>query len=176
MPILPFEGKVPDIADTVWVASNATITGQVSIGHHSSIWFQAVIRGDVNKIIIGNHVNIQDGAIIHGSTGKRDTVIGDNVTVGHRAIVHGCEIHDNVMIGMGAIILDNATVQTNVIVGAGSVVTMGTVLESGYLYAGVPAKKIKVLDDGQSEVYIKNTAEGYTHLSQVYKKIEASNV
>ena len=168
MAIISVKGFVPKIDDSCWVADNATITGDVEIGSESSIWFQSVIRGDVNSIRIGNRVNIQDGAIVHGSTGMQDTVIGDDVSVGHRAIIHGCTIHNNVLIGMGAIILDGVIVQSNVIVGAGAVVTVGAVLESGYLYAGVPAKKIKPLEEGKHDFFIAATAAGYVENKKLY--------
>lgn len=168
MSIIPVNGTTPKVDDTCWIAANATIIGDVEIGKESSIWFQSVIRGDVNKIRIGNRVNIQDAAIVHGSTGKQDTLIGDNVSVGHRAIIHGCTIHNNVLIGMGAIILDGAIVESNVIVGAGAVVTVGARLESGYLYAGVPAKKIKPLEEGKHDFIIAATAAGYVQNRKLY--------
>jgi len=169
MAIITVKGITPQVDPSVWVADNATITGDVEIGTDSSIWFQVVIRGDVNKIKIGKRVNVQDASIIHGTTGKQDTVIGDDVSIGHRAIVHGGTIHDNVLIGMGAIVLDDVVVESNVIVGAGAVVTGGMRLESGYLFAGVPAKKIKPLEDGKVDVYIKGTAAGYVEYSKYYK-------
>ena len=169
MPIITVKDITPKIDSTCWVAENATITGDVKIGRESSIWFQAVIRGDVNKIKIGNRVNIQDAAIVHGSTGKQDTVIGNDVSIGHRAIIHGCNIHDNVLIGMGAIVLDGAIVESNVIVGAGAVVTVGAILESGYLYAGVPAKRIKPLEKGKHDFFIEATAAGYVENKKLYK-------
>lgn len=169
MNIIPVKGKSPSIGAGTWVANNATITGDVSIGEDSSIWFQSVIRGDVNKIRIGDRVNIQDGSIVHGSTGGQDTVIGDDVSVGHRAIIHGCTIHNDVLIGMGAIVLDGAIIESNVIVGAGAVVTVGARLESGYLYAGIPAKKIKPLEDGKHDLFIKGTAAGYVEYKAYYQ-------
>lgn len=169
MAIITIKGITPKIEKTCWVADNATITGDVEIGGESSIWFQAIIRGDVNKIKIGARVNIQDAAIVHGSTGKQDTVIGDNVSVGHRAIIHGCTIHNNVLIGMGAIILDEAIIESNVIVGAGAVVTVGAILESGYLYAGVPAKKIKPLEKGKHDFFIEATSAGYVENKKLYE-------
>ena len=169
MAIIPVKGIYPQIDPSVWVADNATITGDVEVGADSSIWFQVVIRGDVNKIKIGSRVNVQDASIIHGTTGQQDTIIGNDVSIGHRAIVHGCTIHDNVLIGMGAIVLDRVVVESNVIVGAGAVVTGGMRLESGFLYAGVPAKKIKPLEQGKVDVYIKGTAAGYVEYSKYYK-------
>jgi len=168
--IIEINGHFPQIDASVWVAENATITGDVHIGKDSSVWFQVVIRGDVNKIIIGEKVNVQDGAIIHGTTGKGDTIIGNSVTLGHRAIIHGCQIADHVLIGMGAIILDDTRIQDNVVVGAGSVVTQGQTLESGFLYAGVPAKKIKPLDPENSKIYTTLSAEAYIQYAELYKK------
>lgn len=168
MAIISVKGITPKIAESCWVAENATVTGDVEIGKESSVWFQAVIRGDVNKIKIGDRVNIQDASIVHGTTGGRDTVIGNDVSIGHRAIIHGCTLEDNVLIGMGAIVLDNAVVQSNVIVGAGAVVTGGSILESGFLYAGIPAKKIKPLEEGKTDFYIKGTAAGYVEYKKLY--------
>jgi len=166
--ILSYDGKTPSISDHVWIAHNATVAGNVVIGSKSSVWFQAVIRGDANGIIIGNKVNIQDGAVVHGSTDKQDTIIGDNITIGHRAIVHGCTIQNNVLIGMGAIILDDVLIMDNVIVGAGAVVTQGSVLESGFLYAGVPAKKIKPLQANSLQM-IQMSAEAYVQYAKKYQ-------
>ncbi len=138
-------GKHPQLAAHVFVAENATIVGQASIGEHSSIWFNAVIRADVNYIRIGKYTNIQDGVVIHCTYQKNGTDIGNYVNVGHKAIVHGCIVHDYVLIGMGAIVMDRAVISSNVIIAAGAVVLEGMVCESGYLYAGIPAKKIKPL-------------------------------
>ncbi|MEE9438042.1 MAG: gamma carbonic anhydrase family protein [Saprospiraceae bacterium] len=168
--IISIGGKTPQFALNCWIANNATITGDVVIGKQSSVWYQVVIRGDVNKIIIGDNVNIQDGAIVHGSDGKGDTIIGNNVSIGHRAIVHGCIIHDDVLIGMGAIVLDDVVIESNVIVAAGAVVTGGKRLESGYLYAGVPAKKLKKIDAEKADYYIKKTAQGYVEASKYYRE------
>ncbi len=170
MPIIPVKGCTPIIPTSTWVAENATITGDVQCGEECSIWFQVVIRGDVNKIRIGNRVNIQDATIVHGTTGRGDTIIGDNVSIGHRAIIHGCQIQDNVLIGMGAIVLDDAIVESNVIVAAGAVVTSGSVLKSGFLYAGIPAKQIKPLEEEMLDYYIRGTAAAYIEYSSYYKK------
>ena len=132
-------GKAPLIPEDCYVAENATIIGDVIFGHSCSVWFNAVIRGDVHFIKIGNKVNIQDGAIIHCTYQKHPTIIGNNVSIGHNAIVHGCTIHDNVLIGMGAIVMDNCIVESNAIIAAGAVVTQNTVVPSGTIYAGVPA-------------------------------------
>lgn len=168
--ILPVNGVLPRIDESCFIAENATITGDVIIGKDSSVWFQTVIRGDVNKIRIGERVNIQDGSMVHGSVGRGDTIIGNDVSIGHRAIIHGCELKENVLIGMGAIVLDDVIVNENVIVAAGAVVTSGKILESGFIYAGIPAKKIKPLDKGKSDIYIKLTSAGYVQYSQYYKK------
>ncbi|PRD48734.1 gamma carbonic anhydrase family protein [Sphingobacterium haloxyli] len=147
--ILPVKDKYPQINTSVFVADNATIVGDVVIGPHCSIWFNAVVRGDVNYIRIGNYTNIQDGVVIHCTYQKNGTDIGNHVNVGHNAIVHGCLVHDYVLIGMGAIVMDRAIIESNVIIAAGAVVLEDTLCESGYLYAGVPAKKIKPLTEGQ---------------------------
>lgn len=167
--VLPVKGITPQIHESCWIAENATITGHVDIGKDSSVWFQTVIRGDVNHIIIGEETNLQDGCIVHGSYDKGDTVIGNRVSVGHRATLHGCVIHDDVLVGMGATIMDDVVVESNVVVAAGALVTMGKRLESGYLYAGLPAKKIKKLDDKMLEYYIRGTSEHYVKYSGYYK-------
>lgn len=168
--LISLNGISPKISESAWVADNAIISGDVTIGEGSSIWFQVVIRGDVNKIRIGNNTNIQDHSMVHGSTGGIDTVIGDGVTIGHRAIIHGCTINDDVLIGMGAIVLDEVTVESNVIVAAGAVVTGGQVLESGFLYAGIPAKKIKAVTPKMIQEYIIDGAQGYVKNKELYRK------
>ncbi|PRD53779.1 gamma carbonic anhydrase family protein [Sphingobacterium gobiense] len=150
--ILPVKDIYPQIDRSVFLADNATIVGDVVIGTHCSIWFNAVIRGDVNYIRIGNYTNIQDGVVIHCTYQRNGTDIGNYVNVGHNAIVHGCVVHDYVLIGMGAIVMDRAIIESNVIIAAGAVVLEGTLCESGYLYAGVPAKKIKPLTEGQMDM------------------------
>lgn len=126
-----------------FIAPNATIVGDVIMGKDCSIWFNAVVRGDVNSIRMGDKVNVQDGAVIHATYQKTRTVIGNNVSIGHNAIVHGCTVEDNVLIGMGAIVMDNAHIGSNTIIAAGAVVLEGTIVEAGTIYAGVPAKKVK---------------------------------
>src|SRR5215217_6164231 len=140
-------GKTPSIPEDCYVAENATIVGDVVFGRSCSVWFNAVVRGDVNSILIGNKVNIQDGAVIHCTYQKHATVIGNNVSIGHNAIVHGCTLHDNVLIGMGAIVMDNAVVHSNTIIAAGAVVLENTICEAGSIYAGVPAKKVKDISE-----------------------------
>src|ERR1700750_727307 len=139
--ILPVKGVSPTFGGNVFIAPNATIVGDVVMGDDCSIWFNAVVRGDVNSVRIGNKVNVQDGVIIHCTYQKAKTVIGNNVSIGHNAIVHGCTIQDNVLIGMGSIIMDNAVVHSNSIIAAGAVVLEGTICEAGSIYAGIPAKK-----------------------------------
>lgn len=150
--ILPVKNKHPNWGDNCFIADNCTIVGDVVMGSQCSVWFNAVIRGDVNSIRIGHKTNIQDGAVIHATYQKAATAIGNNVSVGHNAIVHGCTLHDNVLVGMGAIVMDHAIVEPYVIIAAGSVVLENTVCESGYLYAGTPAKKIKPLTPEQRQL------------------------
>jgi len=140
-------GISPVIGENCYIAPNATVVGEVIMGNYCSVWFNAVVRGDVHYIHIGDYTNIQDGAIIHCSYQVAPTKIGNYVSVGHGAMIHGCTLEDNCLIGMGAIVMDNAVVQNHAIVAAGAIVLENTVVESGYLYAGIPAKKIKPLDD-----------------------------
>lgn len=147
--ILPVKGISPKYSENCFIAPNCTIVGDVELGDHCSVWFNAVIRGDVNFIRIGNYTNIQDGVVIHCTYMKSGTTIGNYVNIGHQAMVHGCIIHDYVLIGMGAIVMDNAIIESNVIIAAGAVVLENFVCETGYLYAGVPAKKIKAITDEQ---------------------------
>jgi len=158
--ILPIKGVLPKLGSDCYVAENATIVGDVVLGDTCTVWFNAVIRGDVNAIRIGNKTNIQDGAVIHCTYQRAATTIGNNVSVGHNAIVHGCTVEDDVLIGMGAIVMDNAVVQRHCIVAAGSVVLENTICESGYIYAGVPAKKVKALSEAQIAGMAK-TADNY---------------
>lgn len=147
--ILPVEDKHPKWGNDCFIAPNATIVGDVLMGSNCSVWFNAVIRGDVNSITIGNETNIQDGAVIHATYQKASTIIGSRVSIGHNAIVHGCILKDHILVGMGAIIMDNALVEEYCIIAAGSVVLEQTRCESGYIYAGTPAKKIKPITDEQ---------------------------
>lgn len=136
-------GKQPQIPADCFIADNATIVGEVEMGKQCSVWFNAVIRGDVHFIKMGNKVNVQDGAVIHATYQTSPTTIGNNVSIGHNAIVHGCTIHDNVLVGMGSIIMDDCVIESNSIIAAGAVVTKNTRVEAGSIYAGVPAKKVK---------------------------------
>ena len=163
------KGKSPIFGKDIYLAENATIVGEVEMGNNCSVWFNAVVRGDVNSIKIGNKVNIQDGAIIHCTYKKATTIIGNNVSVGHNAVVHGCTIHDNVLIGMGAIVMDGVVVESNSIIGAGSVVLEGTHIESGTIYAGVPAKKVKELNKNQTARLINGIAENYVMYSSWFQ-------
>lgn len=150
--ILPVKDKLPSWGTDCFIAENSTIVGDVTMGNNCSVWFNAVIRGDVHYIKIGDNTNIQDGAVIHATYQKAPTNIGNNVSIGHNAIVHGCTLHDYVLVGMGAIVMDDAVVEQFVIIAAGSVVLEKTLCESGYLYAGTPAKKIKPLTEEQREL------------------------
>jgi carbonic anhydrase/acetyltransferase-like protein (isoleucine patch superfamily) len=150
--ILPVNGILPKIGNNCFLAPNATLTGDLVLGDFCSVWFNAVIRGDVNSIVIGNKVNIQDGAVIHCTYQKAKTVIGNNVNIGHSAIVHGCTLEDEVLIGMGAIVMDHAVIQKHAIVGAGSIVLENTIVESGFIYAGSPARKIKPISEEQRKL------------------------
>ena len=150
--ILPVLGKSPVFGDNCFLAENATIVGDVSLGSNCSVWFNAVIRGDVNYITIGCNTNIQDGVVIHCTYQTAATEIGSNVSIGHNALVHGCIVQDHVLIGMGAIIMDHAVVEEYVIIAAGSIVLENMICESNYLYAGVPAKKIKLLTGLQRQL------------------------
>ena len=163
------KGKSPIFMEDVYLAENATVVGEVEIGNNCSVWFNAVIRGDVNSIKIGNKVNIQDGAIIHCTYKEAATIIGNNVSVGHNAIVHGCTIKNNVLIGMGAIVMDGVVVESNSIIGAGSVVLEGTHIESGTIYAGAPAKKVKELNKNQTARLINGIAENYVMYSSWFQ-------
>lgn len=147
--ILPVKGIYPDIPSDCFIADNATIVGDVVMGEKCSIWFNAVVRGDVNHIRIGKYTNVQDGVVIHCTYGTAPTTIGDYVNIGHRALVHGCMLMDRILIGMGAIVMDHAVVEDYVIIAAGAVVLEHMVCESGYLYAGVPARKIKPITGEQ---------------------------
>jgi len=162
MPLIkPIKGKSPSFGSNCFIAENATIIGDVEMGEYCSVWFQAVIRGDVNRIRIGNKVNIQDAAIIHCTYEKAATTIGNNVSIGHRAIVHGCTIKDNVLIGMGAIVMDHAIVEERVLIAAGAVVLENAHLKSGGVYAGIPAKRIKELSPELLDDQIRRIADNY---------------
>lgn len=166
--IIDIKGISPKWGSDCFFAENSTVIGDTIMGDHCSVWFQAVIRGDVHEIRIGNEVNVQDGAIIHATYQKAGTYIGDRVSIGHRAIVHGCRISSDVLIGMGAIVMDNAIVESNVLIAAGAVVLENSVLESGFIYAGVPAKKMKALDAETFQFFIDRTAKNYQMYASWY--------
>lgn len=164
------KGITPSWGEEVYIAENATLVGDVTLGNQCSVWFNAVLRGDVHYIRIGNKVNIQDNAVVHCTYQKHPTTIGDNVSVGHSAIVHGCTIERNVLIGMGAIVMDNVYVEENSIVAAGAVVLENTRIESGSIYAGVPAKKVKTLSKEQVATLIERIADNYVMYSDWMKE------
>jgi carbonic anhydrase/acetyltransferase-like protein (isoleucine patch superfamily) len=153
--ILPVNNIYPQIPDSCFIAENSTIVGDVLFGNDCSVWFNAIIRGDVHSIEIGARTNIQDGAVIHCTYQKAKTVIGNDVSIGHRAIVHGCTVHDHVLIGMGAIVMDHAVINEYCIIAAGSIILENTICESGYIYAGSPAKKIKPISEDQRKLLDK---------------------
>ncbi|MBC2846276.1 gamma carbonic anhydrase family protein [Winogradskyella flava] len=166
MPIIkPVRGIHPHIPEDCFIADNATVVGEVTMGNQCSIWFNAVVRGDVHFIKMGNKVNVQDCAVIHATYKKSPTTIGNNVSIAHNAIVHGCTIHDNVLIGMGSIIMDDAIIHSNSIIAAGAVVTKNTIVESGSIYAGMPAKKIKDISEELISGEINRIASNYIKYS-----------
>ena len=167
--ILPVKGILPTIPEDCFVAPNATIVGDVIMGNECSVWFNAVIRGDVNSIRMGNKVNVQDGAVLHCTYEKTKVVLGNNVSIGHNALVHGCTIEDNVLIGMGAIVMDNVMVKSNTIIAAGAVVLENTICEGDSIYAGVPAKRIKSIPQELSEGEIHRIANNYVKYSSWFK-------
>ncbi|AUC16083.1 gamma carbonic anhydrase family protein [Tenacibaculum sp. SZ-18] len=170
MPIIKsVRGKSPQISADCFIAENATIIGEVTIGKECSVWFNAVIRGDVHFIKMGDKVNVQDGAVIHATFEKSPTTIGNNVSIGHNAIVHGCTIHDNVLVGMGSIIMDDCIVESNTIIAAGAVVTKNTRIESGSIYAGVPAKKVKDISPELTSGEVNRIADNYVKYASWFK-------
>jgi carbonic anhydrase/acetyltransferase-like protein (isoleucine patch superfamily) len=162
-------GFSPEFGQDCWMAENATIVGEVSLGDKCTVWFGAVVRGDVNSITVGSNTNIQDNVTIHGTYKTASTKIGDNVTIGHNAIIHGCTIEDDVLIGIGAIILDNAVVKSGAIVGAGSVVLANTIVEGNSVYGGIPAKKIKDADEDNRKMQLR-IADSYTMYAGWFKE------
>lgn len=167
--ILPVRGVAPQIPESCFVAPNATIVGDVVMGSDCSIWFNAVVRGDVNSIRMGNKVNVQDGACIHCTYQKTKTIIGDNVSIGHNAIVHGCTVQNNVLIGMGAIVMDNVEIGENSIIAAGAVVLEGTQVPAGTIFAGVPAKKVKDISAELLKGEVERIANNYLMYSSWFK-------
>ncbi|HVG40458.1 MAG TPA: gamma carbonic anhydrase family protein [Chitinophagaceae bacterium] len=169
--ILPVENKSPSWGSNCFIAPNCTIVGDVVMGNECCIWFNTVVRGDVNSIRMGNKVNVQDGAVIHCTFKRSATTIGNNVSIGHNAIVHGCTLHDNVLIGMGAIVMDKAIVESNTIVAAGAVVLEGTICECGSIYAGVPAKKVKDIAPEKIEGEINRIANNYVGYARWFESV-----
>ena len=168
--IKPVKGISPKFGNDCYLADNATVVGDVVMGDQCSVWFNAVVRGDVNAIRMGNKVNIQDNAVIHCTYQKAATTLGNNVSVGHNAIVHGCTVHDNVLIGMGAIVMDNVVVGSNSIIAAGAVVLENTVVEPGSVYAGVPARKVKDINQELIHGEIDRIANNYVMYSGWFKE------
>lgn len=158
--ILPVEGKAPQFGQNCFLAPNCTVVGDVVLGDDCTVWFNAVVRGDVNAIRVGNRTNIQDGAVIHCTYQKAATTIGDEVSIGHNAIVHGSTIHNNVLVGMGSIVMDHAVVEENCIIAAGAIVLENMRCESGWIYAGIPAKKVKQVSPEQI-AGMRKTAANY---------------
>jgi carbonic anhydrase/acetyltransferase-like protein (isoleucine patch superfamily) len=166
--IIPVNGVSPQMGENCFLAENATVVGDVVMGDACSVWFNAVVRGDVNAIRMGDRVNVQDGAVIHCTYLKAATTIGNDVSIGHNALVHGCTIHDNVLVGMGAIVMDGAVVNSHSIIAAGAVVLEGTVVEGCAVYAGVPARKVKALDPAVAEGMMQKVASNYVMYSGWY--------
>ena len=169
MLIKSVRGFTPKYGIDCFFAENSSIIGEVIMGDNCSVWYQAVIRGDVNFIEIGNRVNIQDGAIIHGTYEQSGTKIGNDVSIGHNAIIHGCTIKDSVLIGMGSIIMDNSVVESKSIIASGSVLPKNTIVPEGSVFAGVPAKKIKEIDPGLQNGEIERIAKNYLTYASWFK-------
>ena len=165
-------GKKPAFGNDCWFAENATIVGDVKMGDQCSVWFSAVVRGDVNSLEMGNKVNIQDGAVIHCTFEKTKTILGNNVSIGHNALVHGCTVEDNVLIGMGSIVMDNCYIESNCIIAAGAILLEGTRVESWSIYAGVPAKKVKTLSPELFEGEVQRIANNYVKYASWFKDEE----
>ena len=174
MLIKSVKGKCPSYGLDCFFAENSTLIGDLKMGDEVSVWYQAVVRGDVNIIRIGNRVNIQDGVVIHGTFEKSSTHIGNNVSIGHNAIIHGCKIHDNVLIGMGSIVMDNCEIGSNSIVAAGAVVIQNTIVPPGTVFAGIPAKKIKDIDINLQKNEIERIAQNYIMYSSWFKNKKAT--
>lgn len=168
--IRALKGKKPQIGKNAFIAETATIIGDVTMGENCSVWYNAVIRADVNSITIGNKVNIQDNAMLHCTYQKFPLVIGNNVSIGHNAIVHGCTVRDNVLIGMGAVVMDDCLIESNSIVGAGSVVTQGTHINSGEVWGGVPARKLKDISAELLEGEVQRIADNYVKYASWYQE------
>lgn len=168
--IIPLRGKTPTFGENIWLAPTATIIGDVVMGDDCNVWFNAVLRGDVHSIRIGNRVNIQDNACLHATYQKFPLTIGNNVSIAHNAVVHGCTIGDNVLIGMGAIVMDDTVVAPGCVIAAGAVVTEGTHTESGWIYAGCPAKKLKPVSVEQQNGLINRIVDSYAMYAGWYQE------
>ena len=162
-------GFKPKWGEDCYIAENATLVGDLIMGDSCSVWFNAVIRGDVNSIRLGDRVNVQDGAVIHCTFEGADTQIGNDVSIGHNAIVHGCKINDKVLIGMGAIVMDHCEIESFSIIAAGSVLTQNTKVEAGSIYAGIPAKKIADVSEELKNGEIERIAKNYMKYSSWFK-------
>ncbi|UBM60346.1 gamma carbonic anhydrase family protein [Marinilongibacter aquaticus] len=167
--ILPVKNISPTIPDSCWLAPNSTLVGDLQMGENCTVWFNAVVRADVNAIRIGQQVNIQDGAVIHCTYNKTQTIIGNHVSIGHNAIIHGCQIEDEVLIGMGAIVMDGAKIGKNAIIGAGAIVTQNTVVPAGTIWVGNPAKYLKDVSEEATEVFMR-TSNNYVLYSSWFKE------
>lgn len=167
--VLPVKGIMPQHGENCWFAPNATIVGDVTMGKDCTVWFNAVVRGDVNSIIMGDRVNIQDGAVVHCTYQKSTTIIGNNVSIAHNAVVHGCKIEDEVLVGMGAIIMDGAVIGTGSIIAAGAIITQNTIVPPNSIYAGNPAKFLKNVSPELGEVFMR-TANNYVMYAGWFKE------
>ena len=167
--LLAVRGKMPEIAESAWLAPDATIIGDVVIGAHSSVWFKVVIRGDVHEIRIGEQTNIQDATVVHATYQRYGTYIGNRVTIGHRAVIHACCLEDESFVGIGAVVMDGVEVPSHTLIAAGAVVPPERKLKPGYLYAGVPAKPIRKLTAEEIQTLILQTAQRYQRYAQWYR-------
>ena len=167
--IKSLRGHTPQFGNNCFLADNAVIVGEVKMGDNCTVWFNAIVRGDVHSITIGDNTNIQDGAVIHCTYQKAKTVIGSNVSIAHNAIVHGCKVEDNVLIGMGAIVMDDAVIGKESVIAAGAVVLAGTIVEPGSIYAGMPAKRVKAIGQEMKDVILR-TAKNYPMYAEWYKQ------
>lgn len=165
--VVTFQGITPTLAQDVWVADTARVIGDTHLGRGCNVWYGAVLRGDVHRIRVGEMTNIQENAVCHVTTGKWPLIIGSRVTIGHGAVVHGCQIRDDCLIGMHATVLDGAVVESFAMVAAGALVSPGKVVESGWLWAGVPAKPVRRLTD-EERAYIGWSAPHYAELAKKY--------
>ncbi len=167
--IRTLNGKTPKLGTDCFVAETAALIGDITAGDNCSFWYNAVMRGDVNPLVLGDRVNVQDGAVIHGTDQKKPTTIGNDVSIGHNAIVHGCTLKDNVLVGMGAIVMDDAVVHSNSIIAAGAVVLEKTIVEPNCIYAGAPARKVKDLEPNFAKEAVASVASKYLTTKAWYK-------